>query len=133
MKDLRFDTKEFEARLRKCGDDLKKIVAYLRNTAQHVGPDVSPRPYVPKTGWGITYYRGDQWFCQFHPKNQTNHVQALIHGATPAALEAAGFAPAHREDDQPWVPVQSMRDAVRLVPFILDAAGPDLSRRGASS
>ncbi len=128
MRDFRFNTSEFEARIGECGDELQNVVAYLRNTAKHAGADVLPRPYVPKTGWGITYYRGKQWFCQFHPKHQKNHVQALIYGTDPAALEAAGFTSAKREDNQRWVRIENMRDAVRLVPFILDAAGPDLRR-----
>ena len=130
MKDLKFDPKEFEAHLQECGADLRTIVAYLRNTAEHVGANVSPRPYVPKTGWGVTYYRGEQWFCQFHPKRPKNHVQALIHDANPAALKRVGFFVADRDDEQPWVEIKRMRDAVRLVPFVLEAAGPDLNRRG---
>lgn len=131
MKELKFDPREFEEHLGECHADVQEIVAYLRNTAKHAGADVLPRPYVPKTGLGITYYRGDDRFCQFHPKHR--HVQALIDGVDPAALEAAGFAPVHRtrEDKQPWVPIASMRDAVRLVPFILEAAGPDVNRSGA--
>ena len=130
MKELKFDAKEFEARLRECGEDLQKIIAYLKNTAKHVGAGVSLRPYVPKTGWRITYYRKEQWFCQFHPKHKKNHVQALIQGVDPAALRCAGFTVADRQDKQPWVEIKSMRDAVRLVPFVLHAADPDPNRRG---
>lgn len=74
MKELRLDATAFEERLNECGEDLQRVVAYLRTTAANAGAEVSSRPYVPKTGWGITYYIGEQWFCQFHPKHQKQHV-----------------------------------------------------------
>ena len=129
-KDPQADPEGFKERLEECPHDLQKTVNYLQMTAQHASADVSVRPYVPKTGWGITYSRAGKWFCQVHPKRQARHVQAFIRGADPKALDAAGFSAARRKDKQPWVEITNMRDAVRLVPFILAAAGPDLNRRG---
>lgn len=99
------------------------MVAYLRDSAQYAVDSVSARPYVPNTGWGVTFYDGEQWFCQLHPKREKNHVQVLIRGATAEDLSAVGLVPADRSDQQRWVQVESMREAVRLVPLILAASG----------
>ena len=50
----------FEANLDGCNKPLQEMVAYLRNTAQYGGSDVTTRRFKhpePNTGWGITYYR----------------------------------------------------------------------------
>jgi hypothetical protein len=122
MREPRFDPTEFDARLAQCSEQLTQIFAYLRDTALHSAASVSARPYVPKTGWGVTFYEGERWFCQLHPKREENYVQVLVHGAAARDLLAAGLAPADRADEQLWVPIKSMREAVRLVSFILAAA-----------
>lgn len=122
MREPSFDSTEFDARLAECSEQLTLTFAYLRDTALHSAPSVSARPYVPKTGWGVTFYEGERWFCQLHPKRGKNHVQVLVRGAAARDLLAAGLAPVDRADEQPWVPIKSMREAVRLVPFILAAA-----------
>jgi hypothetical protein len=122
MTEARFDVAEFDAKLEECGRELKRLVEYLKDTAQNSADAVVSRPYVPQTGWGITFYTNDRWFCQLHPKREKDHVQVLVRGSLPEALLAAGLAPADRADEQPWVPIRNMRDAVRLVPFIVSAA-----------
>ena len=116
------DARGFEANLEACSDELRQMVAYLRKTAQNAGADVTERRFKhtsPNTGWGITYYAGGNGFCDFHPKRQRDHVWALIHGGDRVALETAGTVAVR--GDGPWVTIENMRGAVRLVPFILRA------------
>lgn len=87
----------FEAKLEDCSSRLKEMVAYLRSTAQHAGADVVGRRYKPKTGWGITYYRGGEGFCQFHPKRDEEHVWAWLKVVDPGAIVAEGFQPSEQE------------------------------------
>ena len=113
--------KAFDERVKRCGKKLQELIAYLTSTATYSGANVSPRHYVVKNGWGITFYAGDNWFCQFHPKESKEHVWALVQGAKSSALRDAGFTPADRIDKQLWVTVKNMNAAVRLVPLILRA------------
>jgi hypothetical protein len=119
------DPAGFDANLDECSDHLREMVAYLRSTAKHAGPRVTPRRYKhpePNKGWGITYYMSGEWFCHFHPKQDpdSDHVGVRILGATADELKAIALEPSEeRVDGQLWVRVKSMREAVRLVPLIL--------------
>jgi hypothetical protein len=107
--------------MEQCSEQLRQLFLYLPETALHAGGVVTARPSVPQTGWGITFYAGQEWFCQIHPKAEANHLQVLVRGAAAHDLESAGFKPAERADNQPWVRVRTMRECVRMVPFIVDA------------
>ena len=112
----------FEAYVVDCSDKVREILTYLRSTAQNAGADAFGRRYKPQSGCGITYYTRGEWFCQFHPKPDADHVQALIKGAAADALKGGGFEPSEdREDGQLWVRIKTMPQAVRLVSLILRA------------
>lgn len=109
----------FEARLSECEEPLREMLAYLRSSAQHSGTDVTPRRYrhpKPNTGWGITYYRGESAFCDFHPKRTKGHVWGFIHDADSKAIERDGFQPSEQAS---WFQIRTMPEAVRFVKWIL--------------
>jgi hypothetical protein len=112
----------FEAYVLGCSEKVQEILAYLRSTAKNAGADVFGRRQKPQSGCGITYYANGEWFCQFHPKPDADHVQVLIKGVTTDALKSAGVQPSeHRTDQQLWIPIKTMLEAVRLVRLILSA------------
>jgi hypothetical protein len=116
MKD--FDARKFDARREKCSPATRNVVDFLKTVAEHAGAHVEP-PTFDGDGAGITYRRGGKRFCRFDPKHQAHHVWAEIPGADRIALAGAGTV--SDREDWPWVTVENMRGAVRLVPFILRA------------
>lgn len=127
------EVKEFEERIfsGECTQDIREIVACLRDVAEKAGPDVTIRAHSkPKGGWGITFKRAGRVFCRFDPKPQAGHVWALVSGGDRAALAVAGTVSGR--GDGPWVAIRDMRGAEQLVPSIqhaYDAAGAALGRR----
>jgi hypothetical protein len=132
----KFDAKEFTELLAKCTQDTRALVGFLKTVAENAGAHVEP-PTFDGDGVGITYRRGAKRFCRFDPKHQADHVGVSIPGADRVALAAAGTV--SEREDGPWVFIENMRGAVRLVPSILrayddlrtgDEVVPDLNRRG---
>ena len=112
---------EFEANLDRCSDHLQEMVAYLRSKAKGAGVDVKTRRFKhpkPNSGWGITYYTGGERFCEFNPKIRANQVWVFLHGADRSTLVAEGFEPSKQDG---WFKVRTMREAERMVKWILEA------------
>jgi hypothetical protein len=123
---------EFEARRERCSQQMRRVIDFLMTVAEHSGCEVDP-PTFEVRGIGITYWRQGRRFCRFDPKHQANHVWALVPGGNRAALGAVGKV-SDREDG-PWVAIQDVHGAVRLVPEILrayDAVKAEDWRQGAS-
>jgi len=112
--------KDFEERLNssECSQELRDIVAILRQAARGAGEDVEPRAHSTQgSGWGITYKRGTRVFCQFDPKPTALHVGADVRGADEAELQKAGRLH-RRKNGKPWVHVEDANAAKKLVPLI---------------
>jgi hypothetical protein len=110
--------KEFYDRVAKCAPATREVLDFLQTAAKHAGADVA-LPTFDGDGVGISYRRGRKRYCRFDPKHEAHHVWAEIPGADRKALRDAGMV-SDREDG-PWVTIENMRGAVRLVPFIVRA------------
>ncbi len=109
---------EFESRVEKCSQETRQLLDFLKTVAEHAGPDVEA-PTFEREGGGITFWTGGKRFCRFDPKHVANHVWAMLPGGDRVALGVAGEV-VPREDG-PWVTIENMHGAVRLVPQILRA------------
>ena len=72
----------------------------------------------PNSGWGVTYYTASEPFCEIHPKAEKGHVWVRLRGIDAGAVEAAGFELSRQEG---WFKLRGMGEAVRFVPWILQA------------
>lgn len=109
----------FDAKLEACSDSLRELVSYLRTSSQHAGVAVVCRRFrhpAPNSGWGVTYYRGPEPFCEIHPKVKEGHAWVRLSGIDAGAVEAAGFELSKQEG---WFKLSGMGEAVRFVPWIL--------------
>jgi len=115
------DAPGFQANLEEWSAPLQEMVAYLRTTAHHAGPDVRERLIkhpMPNTGWGVTYYVESVPFCHLHPKRDAGHVWGFVRSADPAAVVADGFTPSKQDG---WFQIRTIREAVRFAKWILFA------------
>lgn len=113
------DATEFNDRRSKCSQPIRETLDFLMTVAEHVGSDSVTHKFEVR-GTGITYWSKGNRFCRFDPK-QVKHVQALIPQAHLDALDKAGLEYTRSDTDGPWIRIKDLRDAVRLVPFILKA------------
>jgi hypothetical protein len=111
----------FEAQLLTCTEPHREVVAYVRTAAQHAGVAVMARRFrhpTPNSGWGVTYYVGSFPFCEIHPKVKAGHVWVRLRGVDQTEVVNAGFEPSQQ---QGWVKIRNIAEAVRIVPWILRA------------
>lgn len=108
----------FEERLERCSATVREMVGFMKALCTNLGHDLLP-PTYEANGGGITFWRGNRRFCRLDPKTHADHVWVMLPGAEPSDLEhVASVSP---RDDGPWMTIDSMRDAVRLVPHIIES------------
>jgi hypothetical protein len=121
----RLDASEFNEVVGSCDQATRDIVAFLRTAAEHAGPLVEA-PSFEVRGVGMTCWVRGRRFCRFDPKPKAGHVWVMVPGADREALRAAGDVSAR--DDGPWVTIQDLPSAVRLVPLMLQSYDTASSR-----
>ena len=109
---------EFDERVEKCQPAVREVLAFLRTVAENAHSSVEP-PTFEAGGVGVTYRKEGRRFCRFDPKHDVQHVFVSIPGADRDQLKLAGTV--SDRTDGPWVIIEGMRGAVRLVPEILKA------------
>jgi hypothetical protein len=114
-------SREFLARRERCDEVLPGVMDFIEAAAKNAGAQVDQPKFV-KRGGGVTYWTGGHRFCRFDPKFGKSHVAAIVFPpADPVQLDRVGLKHTREGKDGPWIWIANMRDAVRLVPFILCA------------
>jgi hypothetical protein len=113
----------FDQRVEKCSPYVQEALAFLRSEAERLaGPQVQSK--IEGQGIGITYVVGGANFCRFDPKFLDGHEQVwakLSPSPDAVALKETGLHSRRQERDGPWILVNHIRDAKRLVPLIAQA------------
>lgn len=119
MTDQEARREKFDKRAERSRLVLPGVLDFLMTVASNAGDQVEPPSFDGVEGVGITYQRKGTRFCRLDPKFDKEHVFAQIPGASRDELEPAGTLPDPPRQDDGWVKVENMWDAVRLVPLIL--------------